>query len=223
MPRLAILVFVSLFAASALAHELSGTVEVTLKGDKKKEDLSSVVVYLDQIKDDPAVPASQLKKEFLMETRNKQLTPRVLAVPVGSTVSFPNFDPIFHNLFSVSRPNDFDLGLYKGGTSKSKTFTVPGVIRVYCNVHPQMTATIIVANSGFYTVAGKSGSYSLGQVPPGSFMLRAYSEEGQTEQKIDMGNSSLNVKLTIDAKNFKKIKHKNKFGKDYPTDENERY
>lgn len=223
MRHLTIFVFVFLFAISAIAHEVSGSVDVLLKDGKKKDDLSSAVVYLDQIKDPPLIPASILKKDYSMETRNKQLSPRVLAVPIGATVNFPNFDPIFHNLFSVSKPNDFDLGLYKGGTSKNRTFTIPGVIRVYCNVHPQMNATIVVTNSAFYTDADKAGNYSLGQVPVGSYMLRAYTEEGQTEQRIEVGDNPIKVKLTIDAKNFKKIKHKNKFGKDYPTDENERY
>lgn len=212
-----------LWAAAASAHDISGSVEVVLKGGKLKEDLSTVVVYLDQVKEAPVIPAAMLKKDYSMETHNKQLAPRVLAVPVGATVNFPNIDPIFHNLFSVSRPNDFDLGLYKGGTSKSKTFAVPGVVRVYCNVHPQMSATIVVANSSYYTVADRTGRYELDQVPAGTYIIRAYAEEGQAEQQIEAGASPLKVKLTIDAKSFKKIKHKNKLGKDYPTDENERY
>ena len=217
-----------LFSASlCLAHDVSGTIEVLLKGDKKKADLSTVVVYLDDMKPPAPPQASQQKKEltkeFTMETRNKQFGPRLLAVPLGAKIDFPNFDPIFHNLFSVSRPNDFDLGLFKGGTSKSKTFESAGVVRVYCNVHPQMTATIIVANSPFFTTADKSGNFVLGSVPSGSYMLRAYTDEGQAEQKVDVGENPLKVKLAIDARGFKKIKHKNKLGKDYPTDANERY
>ena len=204
------------------AHNVAGTVEVLLKGDKKKTDLSTVVIYLDEVKT-AAIPATVQKKDFSMETRNKQFGPRVLPVPLGARVNFPNFDNIFHNLFSVSRPNDFDLGLYKGGTSKTKVFESPGVVRVYCNVHPQMAATIVVANSPFFTTADKTGNFSLAAVPNGSYMLRAYTEEGQTEQKIEVGENPLKVKLAIDARNFKKIKHKNKLGKDYPTDENERY
>lgn len=207
----------------APAHDVSGTVEVLLKGDKKKADLTSIIVYLDSMKDAAVIPSALLKKEYSMETRNKQFTPRILAVPLGASVNFPNFDPIFHNLFSVSRPNDFDLGLYKGGTSKSKSFTSPGVVRVYCNVHPQMTATIVVANSPYYADADKSGNFSLGTVPNGAYEIRAYTDEGETEQRIDVGDTPLKVKLTIDARSYKKIKHKNKLGQDYPTGENERY
>src|SRR5262249_17313281 len=150
MRFIAVSLFVLVFACASFAHEVTGSVEVVLKGDKKKDDLSSVVVYLDQLKETSTI-SSVGTKNYSMGTRDKQLSPRVLMVPLRPTVNFPNFDPIFHNLFSVSKPNDFDLGLYKGGSSKSKSFTSPGVVRVYCNVHPQMSATIVVANSAFFT------------------------------------------------------------------------
>ncbi len=211
-----------IFASVSYAHDVSGTLEIILKGDKKKDDVSSAVVYLDELKEATVTPA-EMKKDFSMSTKNKELTPRAMVVPIGAKVAFPNYDPIFHNLFSVSVPNDFDLGLYKGGASKSQTFTKPGIVRVFCNVHPQMSATIIIANSSYFTTADKSGNFNLGQIPDGTYMLRAYSEEGQAEQKIQVSTTPLNAKLSIDGRNFKKLKHKNKFGKDYSTDENEKY
>src|SRR5262245_910306 len=99
------------FCANVFAHEISGTVEVLLKGGKKKTDLTTVVVYLTQSKESK-IPDSVLKNNYSMATKNKQITPVVLAVPVGATVGFPNYDSIYHNLFSVSAPNKFDLGLY---------------------------------------------------------------------------------------------------------------
>lgn len=215
-------VLILIFASVSFAHDVSGTLEVILKGDKKKDDLSTVVVYLDELKETVAFSA-EMKKDFLMSTKNKELSPRAMAIPLGAKVVFPNYDPIFHNLFSVSVPNDFDLGLYKGGASKSHSFAKPGIVRVFCNVHPQMSATIVVANSPYFTNVDKSGNFSLGEIPDGTYMLRAYAEEGQTEQKIQVSNTPLKVKLSIDGRNFKKLKHKNKFGKDYSTDENEKY
>jgi plastocyanin len=209
-------------AASLHAHEVLGTVEIILKGEKKKSDLSNVIVYLDQIQSDVKLTQNELNKKFEMSTKNKQFSPRLLAVPVGATVNFPNFDPIFHNLFSVSRPNDFDLGLYKGGASKSKTFETAGIVRVFCNVHPQMTATIVVSNSPFYTTTDTQGNFTLGVIPWGSFNLRAFSEEGQASQRIDVKDKPIRVNMTIDGRSYKKIKHKNKFGKDY-AGEDERY
>lgn len=217
-----LLILCLFFSGICAAHEVSGTVEVILKGEKRKSDLSSVVVYLDGMKDSP-IPASFMNKNFVMSTKSKQFDPRIITVPVGAKVDFPNYDPIFHNLFSVSAPNKFDLGLYKGGTTKSHSFASPGVVRVFCNVHPQMSATIVVANSSFFGSADKNGNFKLGEIPNGNYMIRAYTEEGQTEQKITVGDTPLQVKLSIDARNFKKIKHKNKFGKDYSTDENEKY
>ena len=222
MRAIATILFFFAIVSPVWAHEVLGTVEIVLKGEKKKSDLSNVIVYLDQIESDANIGANELKKKFDMATKSKQFTPRALTVPVGAMVNFPNFDPIFHNIFSVSRPNDFDLGLYKGGASKSKTFDSPGIVRVFCNVHPQMTATIVVTNSGFYTTADKKGNFHLGIIPWGSFTVRAYSEEGQTSQRIDVKDQAIHLKLSIDGRAFKKIKHKNKFGKDY-AGEAERY
>lgn len=211
-----------LFSVTAFAHEISGTVEVLLKGGKKKTDLSTVVVYLSSAKDSK-IPDSVLKSNFLMETRNKQFIPQVLAVPVGATVNFPNDDSIFHNLFSVSAPNQFDLGLYKGGASKTNTFEAPGVVRVFCNVHPQMTATIVVTDTPYFTTADQNGSFSLGDIPDGSYELRAYTEEGQTSTKVEMNGAAVKLSLTVDASKYKKLPHKNKFGKDYSSDTNASY
>jgi len=210
-----------LLSGQIFAHEVSGTVEVMLKGDKKKTDLSSVIVYLDST--ESKIPAELVKKNYTMATKNKQITPRALAVPLGAAVQFPNFDSIFHNLFSVSAPNQFDLGFYKGGDSKTQTFQHAGVVKVFCNVHPQMTATIVVSSTQYYTVADQQGNFNLGDIPNGNFQLKAYSDEGQGIQNITVGDKAVSVRLTIDARSFKKLRHKNKFGKDYSTDENERY
>lgn len=211
-----------LFSIQTHAHELSGTVEVLLKGDKKKTDLSTVIIYLDPVSQS-SIPEEALKKNFSMATKNKQFSPRALAIPAGAKVQFPNLDSIFHNIFSVSSPNQFDLGLYKGGASKTQSFQQPGVVKVFCNVHPQMSATIVVSASPYYTVAEKTGAFKLGNIPNGSFELRAYAEEGQTVKKIDVGDKPLQVNLSIDGRSFKKLRHKNKFGKDYSSGEDERY
>jgi len=210
-----------LFSVQTQAHDVSGTVEVLLKGEKRKTDLSSVIIYLDPVSQS-SIAEEALKTTFTITTKNKQFSPRVLAVPAGAKVQFPNFDSIFHNIFSVSSPNQFDLGLYKGGASKTQSFQQPGVVKVFCNVHPQMSATIVVSASPFYTIADQTGNFKLGDIPNGSFQLRAYTEEGQTLKKIDVGDKPVEVRLTIDGRSFKKLRHKNKFGKEYSS-EDERY
>jgi len=220
--RLWVVLLLVLFSSQAFAHEVSGTIDIVLKGDKKKTDLSSVIVYLDSSNESKISPEA-LKKNFTMATKSKQIIPRVLAIPVGAAVQFPNFDSIFHNLFSVSSPNQFDLGFYKGGDSKTQEFQHPGVVKVFCNVHPQMTATLVVSTTPYYTVADQQGNFDLGNIPNGTFQLKAYSDEGQAMQQITVGDKPVSFHLTIDGRNFKKLRHKNKFGKDYSTDENERY
>ena len=205
------------------ANEVSGKVEIVLKGEKKKTDLDSTIVYLEQPGIKASIPQSELRKPYSIITKNKQFTPQAIAIPVGATVDFPNQDAIFHNIFSVSTPNQFDLGLYKGGSSKKQAFDSPGVVKVFCNVHPQMTATIVVVPTSFMVSTDKSGNFSFSNVPPGIYEIKVYADEGQAVQKIDIRQNSIQVLLTVDGKNFKKIAHKNKFGKDYTTDENEKY
>jgi hypothetical protein len=161
------------------------------------------------------------RKPYEIATQNKQFTPRAIAVPAGATVAFPNNDPIFHNIFSVSPK--FDLGLSKAGETKKYTFQSPGISKIFCNVHPEMSATIVVSGTPYFTNADASGNYVLHDVAAGSYLLRAYAEEGQAEKKIDIGATPLTMNLTIDGRNYKKASHKNKFGKDYSTDEDERY
>src|SRR5918996_5238876 len=168
--RFSLLFLFFLFSIQIHAHDVSGTVEVLLKGDKKKTDLSAVIIYLYPVSK-LSVPQEALKKSFSMVTKNKQFSPRALAIPVGAKVQFPNLDSIFHNIFSVSAPNQFDLGLYKGGASKTQSFQKPGVVKVFCNVHPQMSATIVVTPSPYYTVADQTGAFKLGDIPNGSFDL----------------------------------------------------
>ncbi len=87
---------------------------------------------------------------FVMATRQKEFVPRMLAVPRGSRVRFPNEDPILHNVFSVSPDNGFDLGLYRKGPGKERTFDKPGLVRVFCNVHHGMVAYLLVLDTPFY-------------------------------------------------------------------------
>ena len=156
---------------------------------------------------------------FEMVTRGKMLVPHVLAVPAGSTVSFPNDDPISHNLFSLSSGNAFDLGLYRKGAGKSEKFETPGVVNVYCNVHPNMSAVIHVLDTPYYAFADASGHYTINDVPPGRYRLIAWNEQGgETESPIDVtssGNVSGQVALMIDSRNYRVTQHLNKLGKPY--------
>jgi hypothetical protein len=143
--------------------------------------------------------------------------PRVLAVPAGSTVGFPNEDLIFHNVFSLSRPRPFDLGLYRAGSSKERVFSEPATYRLFCNIHPQMAAIILVLPTSYITEPDTAGAYRL-DLPAGRYRLTAWSERSEpatTEFTVSSGGA-MAPELTLDESNFVEVPHKNKYGQDYP-------
>ena len=198
-------------SSSALAGTISGTVAVTDKGGRPASDLQETVVYLEGVKAKP----KPLTASVVM--RGKAFQPHLVVVPVGSSVAFPNEDPILHNAFSVSGENRFDLELYKRPQSKSQTFQKPGVVRVYCNIHPQMSAIVLVADSAHFAKAGADGAFSIEDVPAGRYVLRAWHERGgEASQELTVpADGVVSAQLALDATAFKRVPHKNKFGKDY--------
>jgi plastocyanin len=162
-----------------------------------------------------------------MSSREKRFDPRILAVPAGTPVAFPNFDKIFHNVFSLSERNRFDLGLYRNGTSRSATFENPGVVRVYCNIHPQMAAFIVVVDGAFYSATGPDGVALLRGIPPGKHPLRAWDEKGgdwSGSAEVLPGRTT-DVTIALDVRSWRETPHRNKYGKAYPPpgDDDSRY
>lgn len=211
--RPAVVLTACLLAAPAFAGTVAGKVELLEKGGKQAPDLSDVVVYLDgvKLKPDPA--------RATMVMRGKAFAPHVVAVPVGGTVDFPNEDPIFHNAFSVSGENRFDLELYKRPKVGSWTFKAPGVVRVYCNIHPQMSAVVLVRDNPFFAKAARDGAFAIEGVPAGRYQLRAWHERApEASQEVSVPAEGRTVaQLLLDAAGFRRVQHKNKFGKDYAT------
>lgn len=128
---------------------------------------SRVVVYLEG--PGPSSPAAPK-----MEQLNRRFLPDLLVVPIGSTVAFPNMDPIFHNVFSLSKAKSFDLGNYDKGDSRSVVFSKPGIVYVNCHLHPNMAATIVVTPNQWYARADASGQYRIPNVPPGEYTVVAW-------------------------------------------------
>jgi plastocyanin len=106
--------------------------------------------------------------------KDQSFVPRVLAVASGGTVDFPNFDPIYHNVFSVSPVKRFDLGKYPRGQSKRVKFSQPGVVNVYCDIHSDMAAFIVVVPNRFYTQPDADGGYALPDLPAGRYTVRVW-------------------------------------------------
>lgn len=154
---------------------------------------------------------------FVMTQRDKTFQPRLLPVPAGSTVQFPNKDAIFHNVFSLSGPQPFDLGLYRSGASKRRTFIDPGTYRVFCNIHPQMTALIVVVPTPYVAISGPDGRFVL-DLPPGRYRLTALSERAGpvSAEVVSTAGAVAGPQLTLDESAWVAVQHKNKFGLDYP-------
>ncbi|HMG24662.1 MAG TPA: hypothetical protein VK607_25170 [Kofleriaceae bacterium] len=115
-------------------------------------------------------------KQRIVEQRDKQFSPHVLAVPPGSTVAFPNFDGVFHNVFSLSPTKKFDVGLYKDGDTRELKFEKPGIVRLACNIHANMAAYVLVVDAPHYVVVDGAKSFNFKSLAPGSYKVRAWSE-----------------------------------------------
>jgi len=136
-----------------------------------ESELRHVVVYL---KDAPKTTVPPVRAEI--RQRNENFVPRVVAVTVGSTVDFPNDDPIYHNVFSLSRAKTFDLGRFPKGKSRGERFDKPGVVKVFCQIHSHMSATVMVFDHPWFAVPDEQGMFELSGVPSGPHLVTAWHE-----------------------------------------------
>lgn len=211
---LVLAITVGVLPAVAQGAPVRGRIVILEKDNKPSTDLGDAVVFLEGL-GDPAPPA-----RFDVTISDKTFAPHVLVVPAGSTVAFPNHDPFDHNVFSVSEGNSFDLGLYGRGQGKSVTLQHPGLVRVFCNVHPRMVALVLVMGTHHYAQPGADGSFTINGVGPGSYRLHVWHERAPNEvvKEVTVGPEGLADQLvTLNARGFRWQPHKNKFGKDYPT------
>ncbi len=130
-------------------------------------ELRHVVIYLEGQLPCKAETAT-------MEQRNRRFAPELLAIAAGSTVSFPNYDPIFHNVFSFSKPRNFDLGNYPKGQTRTVLFARPGIVLVNCRLHPNMAAAILVAPNNWHANSDAAGRFVLRDVPAGHYTAVAW-------------------------------------------------
>lgn len=211
----------SLLAASLHAATLSGTVALRdshAEAVTRQKDYSGVIVY--------AVPVDtahspQTTRHATMLQKNKTFTPHVLPVTTGTTVDFPNADPIFHNAFSSYSGQIFDVGLYPPGTNRAVHFMRPGVVRVFCNIHPTMSAIILVVNTPYFATTAKDGAFEM-DVPPGDYDVKVFHERA-TEQtmaglslRIVVGDQPVKLPtIAVSEAGYLLAPHKDKYGKDY--------
>lgn len=199
-------------AAGGAPSAVSGRVTMLDKEEQAGDDVGQAVIWLGGPPSRPRPPV-----ETEIGNSNKAFSPHVLVVPVGSTVSFSNHDPFNHNVFSLSEENPFDLGLYGRGEVRSVRFDRPGVVRVYCNVHAQMSAFVLVRDTPWYTQPATDGSFTLGSVPAGDYTLHAWHERAPevTRPLTVPAEGVEDVALELDARGFQFTPHVNKHGQPY--------
>jgi plastocyanin len=160
-------------------------------------EMLNVVVYLKERGYRGPLPATrrQIKQE------KETFVPRVIAITRGSTLDFPNADPYFHNVFSLSGAGPFDLGRYPDGESRSRQFTKVGLVKVFCHIHSHMSASILVLDHPYFTIPDADGSFSISNVPPGDHTVVAWHERvGEQTAHIVVRpgqDSSIDISLPV--------------------------
>jgi len=194
---------------TARGTEVSGRVVVQ---GRSNSNAATTIIYAESL--DGRTPIHPVRRKLAQ--KNKSFLPSVLAIPAGSTVDFPNEDPIFHNVFSLSKPEPFDMGLYRAGASKSRVFSAPATYRVFCNIHPQMTAVILVLPTSWIVEADSAGAYHL-DLPPGRYRITAWSDRSQpASTEVTVGpQTTAAPELSLNESNYVESPHKNKYGLDY--------
>ena len=219
-------VFFSVAALPALCASLSGTVVLRdshVDAVNRKRDYSGVVIYARAV----GVQSPGVSVHATMLQKNKTFTPHILPVETGTTVDFPNADPIFHNAFSSYNGRIFDVGLYQPGDSRSVRMTQAGIVRVFCNIHSTMSAIIMVVNTPYFVKTAMNGSFEL-NVPPGDYDIGVFHERASEQELSGLGRrvvvteTGLQIPpITISEAGYLLAPHKNKYGHDYPPSQNE--
>jgi hypothetical protein len=204
----------ALLVGAAAADEpgtVTGGVKVLADG-VERADAGGVLVYVTGFREPPPRAPSPA-----IVQHDKRFEPPLVAITAGQEVSFPNADPFFHNVFSPSPTQRFDLGQYKMGETKTRLFPQPGFIEVYCNIHPQMAATILVLPNRRFTITEPDGSYRIAGVPAGTWRVFAYDRQSSVPAQADVtvaaGGTAV-VDLTV-VETRASSRHKNKYGEEY--------
>ncbi len=218
------------------AQEVTATARVLLLDSaarRKSTDSSNAVVWLTPLAESaasrPHVPDASPHR-FRLVQKNKRFTPHILVVPVGAAVEFPNLDPFFHNVFSLFDGKRFDLGLYEAGTTRTVNFNAAGISYIFCNIHPEMSAVVVVLNTPYYGTSKGAGEVSIPGIPAGRYELNVWHErclpdalkDAAREVVVSSSSPSLGeIRLTESGDLLKN--HKNKYGRDYETQSNPPY
>jgi plastocyanin len=213
---------------------MSVPVQSASKKNKAQHDSPSAanaVVWLSPLKPGSVpVIAPARQNLYRLVQKDKMFTPHLLVVPAGSQVEFPNLDPFFHNVFSLFDGKRFDLGLYESGTTRSVRFDREGVSYIFCNIHPEMGAIVLAISTPYYGISGESGFVVIRDVPPGTYRLNVWSENGQlanptqSQRIVQVSTDAVHLgDITLQSAADPLSNHKNKFGEDYEPTRDTKY
>jgi len=210
---------VMLTAASAAADG-TGTVrgKINVKRPEGAEP-RPVVVYLTGFGEPPPAAVATIVQ------RDKRFSPALVAITAGQSVAFPNGDPFLHNVFSPTPSRRFDLGSFPKGESRARVFPETGVIDVFCNIHPEMSATILVLPNRKFTLTADDGTFTLANVPAGKWTLFAYSRRAEAPVHLAVEvRAGETAEIALDlVEQRRTFDHKNKFGEPYRDPSESRY
>ncbi|MEZ5352879.1 MAG: hypothetical protein R2762_09605 [Bryobacteraceae bacterium] len=212
---------VAALAAVALAAPLAGaaiTGRVEIAGARQK-NYTGVAIWLEPVNGPAPKPAAGTHRIL---QKGKRFSPHVSVVPVGTTVDWPNRDPIFHNAFSNFAGQPFDTGLYAPGSTYKVKFVREGVVRVFCNIHSTMSAVIVVVKTPWYAVTGRDGTFRIDGVPPGEYQMKIWHERAdeasleRLERRVTVSaEGAILPRVTLIESRVARPPHKNKYGRDY--------
>lgn len=189
-----------------------GRVRVADREGAAHEAHDGVVLFLEGAHPQP----QPLGRPPAIVQRGRRFDPSVLAVPVGTEVAFPNDDVVFHNVFSLSKGNAFDLGSYSTGQSKTRRFDVAGLARVHCNIHPEMSAHVLVLTTPLHAVSAADGSFCIPDVADGTYTLRVWQALAD-EQRLPLevrGGQPSPIAVTV-RESKPRARHLDKNGRPY--------
>lgn len=216
-------------AAQGGGTSVSGQVAILERPGETTEDLGNVVIYLEPLGASArlrpqASSANTRAPNSVINLQSRQFAPRVQVVMEGSTVEFKNLDPFSHNVFSKMN-GGFDTGVYGRNKARDNVFREAGIYPLYCNVHPRMTAFVITLDTPYFTQAAGDGGFTLHDVPPGQYVMHVWHDRaGDTKRELTVPAAGVkNLRADLDARVYRYVQHKNKFGQDYTSAGGDRY
>ena len=218
--RLMLMLFIACATLSAQDGILRGKISVEHRSKKSSSNGDAVVWLTPYDKLSPVQPGPTAR----LVQKNKQFQPHLLTITPETVVEFPNRDPFFHDVFSIYHGRPFDLGLYESGAARKVAFTKPGVSFIFCNIHPEMSAVIVVLQTPYFAQTDTEGHFQIPHLPLGRYKLEVWDELASSSElsslarDVEIGPGDNNVATIMLHSGEPTAQHFNKYGEPYSAD-----